>query len=123
MASTKTQPAASANDELKKVATAMTTAAQAARDGAGDAISQAKKAAPAARELVSKFVYSSFYYLSYGVVFPTMLVANFVPGGGPIASGLLDGATAASEVIGDIKEQSAARKAARAAGQAAPATV
>ena len=118
MASTKTQPAASMNDELKKVASAVTTAAQAARDGAGDAISQAKQAAPAARELISKFVYSSSYYLSYGVVFPTMLVANFVPGGGPIASGLLDGATAASDVIGEIKE----RRAAKSAGQAAPAT-
>jgi len=123
MASTRTQSAPSANDELKNVATAMTTAAQAAREGAGDAIAQAKKAGPAARELVSKFVYSSFYYLSYGVVFPTLLVANYVPGGGPIADGLLDGATAASEVIGDIKEQSAARKAARAAAQAAPAAV
>ena len=117
-----TQPESSASDELRKVASAMSTAAQAARDGAGDAIAKAREAGPAAREMVSKFVYSSFYYLSYGVVFPTMLVANFIPGGGPIASGLVDGAAAASEVIGEIKEKSAARKAARAAGQADPIT-
>jgi hypothetical protein len=99
------------------MATAMATAVEAVRDGASDALAKAKQAVPATGEYVSRFVYSSFYYLSYGVVFPTLLVTNFLPGCGPIATGLVDGATAASDVIVEMKEKAAARKAARAESQ------
>jgi hypothetical protein len=106
---------------LKSVSTAMATAAEAVRDGTSDALARAKQALPAAGEYLSRFVYSSCYYLSYGVVFPTLLVTNSLPGGGPIADGLVDGATAANDVIVDMKEKSAARWAARTAGQPAAA--
>lgn len=121
MVTANSQSAEAANDPLKSVATAMATAAEAVRDGAGDAFARAKQAVPATGEVVSRFVYSSFYYASYGVVFPTMLVANFIPGGGPIAAGLLDGANAANSVIVEMKEKAAARKAAACESQAAPA--
>ncbi len=76
---------------------------------------------PVAGEYVSHFVYSSFYYLSYGVVFPTLLVTYFIPGCSPIANGLVDGATAANDVILEMKEKAAARKAAQSEPQSAPA--
>ncbi len=109
------------NDPLKSVATAIATAAEAVRDGAGDAFARARQAVPVTTEAVSRFVYSGCYYASYGVVFPTMLVANFLPGGGPIATGLLDGANAATSVIGGMKEKAAARKAAKSEEPAASA--
>jgi hypothetical protein len=102
---------------LKSVSTAMATAATAVREGTSDALARAKAALPAAGEYVSRFVYSSCYYLSYGVVFPTLLVTSYVPGCGTIADGLVDGAAAANDVIVDMKEKSAARKASRTAGQ------
>jgi hypothetical protein len=115
------QPVQTASAPLRSVATAMATAAEAVRDGASDALAKAKQAVPITGEYVSSFVYSSFYYLSYGVVFPTLLVTNFVPGCGPIANGLVDGANAANDVIDEMKEKAAARKAAKVEVQAAPA--
>jgi len=83
------------------------------RDGASDAAAKVQTTQPAASRFVSRFVYSSCYFVSYGVVFPTMLVANYVPGGTPIASGLLDGANAANDLIGEMRSKAAARKAAQ----------
>ena len=112
MTEVNTQPVQEVNSPLKSVTTAMATAAEAVRDGASDAMAKVKEAVPATGEYVSRFVYSSFYYLSYGVVFPTLLVTNFIPGCGPIADGLVDGATAANDVIQEMKEKNAARCAA-----------
>jgi hypothetical protein len=120
MSTANAQPTETANDPLKSVATAMATAAEAMRDGAGDAVARVKQVVPATTQAVSKFVYSGFYYAAYGVVFPTMFVTNFVPGMGPIAAGLEDGARAASDVLHGMKEKRAASKAARAECQAAP---
>jgi hypothetical protein len=102
-----------ANDPLKSVAAAMQTAAEAVRDGASDAAHRAQQAIPAAGQFVSRFVYSSCYFVSYGVVFPTMFAASYIPGGGTIATGLLDGANAANDLIADMKEKSEAKKAAK----------
>jgi hypothetical protein len=115
------QPVQTANDPLKSMATAMATAAEAVRDGASDALAKAKQAVPVTGEYVSRFVYSSFYYVSYGVVFPTLLVTNYLPGCGPIANGLVDGANAANDVIIEMKEKAAARKAEKSGAKAAQA--
>jgi len=106
---------------LKAVSTAVATAAVAVREGTSDALARAKSALPVAGESVSRFVYSGCYYLSYGVVFPTLFVTSYLPGCGTIADGLVDGASAANDVIVDMKEKSAARQAARAADKPAPA--
>jgi len=103
-----------ANDPLKSVAAAMQTAAEAVRDGASDAAARVQSALPATGQFVSRFVYSSCYFVSYGVVFPTMFVASYIPGGGTVATGLLDGANAANDLIADMKEKSEARKVAKA---------
>jgi hypothetical protein len=114
------QPAQSATDPLKSVATAMATAAEAMRDGAGDAVAKVRQVVPATTQAVSKVVYSGFYYTAYGIVFPTMFVTTFVPGMGPIAAGLEDGARAASDVLHEMKERRAAAKAAKEEGKTAP---
>ena len=82
-------------DSLRAVATAMTSAANDFSDSQVEP--EVQSDVPATRGLVSRYVYSAFYYTSYGVVFPTMFVAGFVPGMGPIARGIADGARAASE--------------------------
>src|SRR5262249_33118776 len=114
-------PVEAPRNTVKAVSTAMATAATAVKERTSDALARAKQALPAAGEYVARFAYSSCYYLSYGVVFPTLLVTNYLPGCGTIADGLVDGATAANDVIVDMKEKSAARKAARSAGQPTPA--
>ena len=106
-------------DPLKSVATALATAAEGVRSGAIDALAKAKQTIPVAGKYVSRFVYSGFYYFSYGVVFPTLLGTNFIPGCGSIASGLVDGATAAKDAIVEMKEKSAARRAAKTEAQVA----
>jgi hypothetical protein len=118
-ANARTTPAV--KDSMKSVSTAMATAAEAVRDGASDALAKVKQVVPVTGEYVSRFVYSSFYYLSYGVVFPTLLVTNFLPGCSPIANGLVDGAAAANDVLVEMKEKAAAQKAAKVESQAAPA--
>lgn len=110
MSAENAQPVDSTNDPLKSVAAAMATAAEAVRDGASDAAARVQQVMPATSQFVSRFVYSSCYFVSYGVVFPTMFVASYVPGGAPIASGLLDGANAANDLIADMKEKALARK-------------
>jgi hypothetical protein len=98
----------STNQPLKAVGTAMATAAGAMRDGASDAVAKARQAVPAVGRFVSRAAYSSCYYVSFGVVFPTMLVATVVPGGDVLASGLLDGASAARSAVAGRKGKSAA---------------
>src|SRR5262245_32676289 len=105
----------------KSVSTAIATAAETVRHRTSDALARAKEALPAAGESISRFVYSGCYYLSYGVVFPTLFVPSYVPGCGTIADGLVDGAVAANDVIVDMKEKAAARRTAKAEGRAAPA--
>ena len=103
------------------VSTAIAAAAETVRHRTSDALARAKQALPATGESISRFVYSSFYYLSYGVVFPTLFVTSYLPGCGTIAGGLVDGAVAANDVIVGMKEKAAAGKTAKAEGQRAPA--
>jgi len=110
---TEPQNAADATaDPLKSVATAMASAAEAMRDGASDVAEKVQSAIPATRRFASRFLYSTFYFASYGVVFPTLFVANVVPGLGSISDGLLDGARAAGDVVDEMKAKRAAKKAA-----------
>jgi hypothetical protein len=97
-------------DPLKSVADAMSSAADAMRDGAHDAAEKVQQAIPAANKFVSRFMYSSCYFLSYGVVFPTLFVANYVPGAGPLGAGIIDGAVAANDAIKDLKLKRLAAK-------------
>jgi hypothetical protein len=62
---------------------------------------------PAIGEYVSKAVYGAFYYVSYGVVFGSLIVAHFIPMDNAMGRGIKDGA---------VNAENAFRKSAEAAG-------
>jgi hypothetical protein len=115
MSTDNAQPAGSA---MNSITTAIGTAGAAVRDGARSATARVQEVLPAAGQHISKFVYTSCYFMSYGVVFPTVFVANFVPGLGPIAAGVNDGASAARDYVHDLQSRAAARKQQRQESQA-----
>jgi hypothetical protein len=82
-------------DPLATVADALSRAAQAAREGAADAQTRVSEMAPAIGGFVSRLTYTTCYAVSYGVVFPTLLVARAVPKDNVIVQGLVEGALAA----------------------------
>jgi hypothetical protein len=106
-----------AADPLKTVADAMEHAVQAARDGASDAKAKVDQALPAVNRFASRFVYSTCYTISYGVVFPSILLARSVPKDNPIVHGLIDGAHAAVDMVEEMKK----RKLEAASGDPSPA--
>jgi len=97
-------------DSLQQVGQAMITAASAVRKGAEDARVKAQQLAPAVTQSVGKAVYATCYYLSYGIVFPTVFVASLVPMDNPIGYGIVDGATAAKEAVSDMRARRKARR-------------
>jgi hypothetical protein len=92
-------------DPLKTVADALDTAVKAAKDGAADAKATAGKMLPAASRFLSRFVYTTSYTFSYGVVFPAMLLAKSIPPHNAIVHGLVDGAHAANDLVSQMKNR------------------
>ena len=70
----------------------MGSAMQSVREGASGAL-------PAVGRFVSRVVYSSSYALSYGIVFPVMVVVRAIPKDNAMVHGLVDGARAARETV------------------------
>jgi hypothetical protein len=97
-----------ATDPLQAVADAMDAAVQAAKDGAEKARATASDAIPAAGEFLSRAVYKTCYSVSFGVVFPAVLLARSIPQNNAAVHGLIDGARAASDLIREMKAKSAA---------------
>lgn len=95
-------------DPLRSAADAMALALQAARDGAADAQERVNQMMPAIGGFVSRLTYTTCYAVSYGVVFPSLLVARAVPRDNAIVHGLVDGARAARDAIGSRLAESAA---------------
>ena len=52
---------------------------------------------------LSQFAYASGYYLSYGVVFPTLFIIHIIPGGRSLISGFVDGAAAADAYLKGLR--------------------
>jgi hypothetical protein len=77
----------------------MDSAMVAVRQGAHDAQERVAGALPAIGEFMSRLVYTSCYGLSYGVVFPVMLVVRMMPKDNAMVHGLIDGAIAAREQV------------------------
>jgi len=96
---------AQASDPLKTVADAMENAVRAAKEGASDARAKVDQALPAVNRFMSRFVYTTCYTISYGVVFPSVLVARSVPKNNPIVHGLVDGAHAAVDMVDEMKKR------------------
>src|SRR3984885_10915225 len=93
------------HDPLKTVADALDTAVKAAKDGAADAKATAGKMIPAAGRFLSRFVYTTSYTFSYGVVFPAMLLAKSIPPNNAIVHGLVDGDQAAGDLASPTKNR------------------
>jgi hypothetical protein len=93
----------SSRDPLRNVADALDMAVKAAKDGVVDAKVAAGKAVPAAGRFLSRFVYTTSYTLSYGVVFPAVMIARSMPSDNAIMHGFVDGARAASDMIEQLK--------------------
>jgi hypothetical protein len=95
----------SARDPLKTVADALDVAVKAAKDGAADAKATAGKMLPAAGRFLSRFVYTTSYTLSYGVVFPAVLIAKSMPANNAVVHGFVDGAKAANDMVAQMKSR------------------
>ncbi|HZW29476.1 MAG TPA: hypothetical protein VFF52_02150 [Isosphaeraceae bacterium] len=95
------------SDPLRAVADAMDAAVQAVKDGAEHARTTATDALPAASQFLSQAIYKTSYTVSFGVVFPAMLVAHWFPKNNAVAHGLIDGAHAAMDLIDEMKSKSA----------------
>jgi hypothetical protein len=98
-------------DPLRSAADAMALALQAARDGASDAQARVSEIMPAVGGFLSRLTYTTCYAVSYGVVFPTLLVARAVPKDNALVNGLVDGARAAREAVEGRRHESAPRSA------------
>jgi hypothetical protein len=96
---------ASSRDPLKTVADALDTAVKAAKDGAADAKVTAGKMLPAAGRFLSRFVYTTSYTFSYGVVFPAVLIAKSIPVNNAVVHGFVDGAQAANDMVLQVKNR------------------
>jgi hypothetical protein len=94
-------PEAQAADPLRTAADAMALAVQAARDGASDAQAKVEELMPAIGGFLSRLTYTTCYAVSYGVVFPTLLVVRAVPKDNAVVHGLVDGALAARDALAD----------------------
>jgi hypothetical protein len=59
----------------------------------------------------SRLVYTSFYSMSYSVVFPSVLLARPIRNCNPIVRGLVDGAHGAVDLVDEVKKRKIAAKA------------
>jgi hypothetical protein len=96
-----------AADPLRSAADAMALALQAAKDGAVDAQARVSEMMPAIGGFISRLTYTTCYAVSYGVVFPTLLIARTVPKDNAIVNGFADGARAARDALNGQYQASA----------------
>jgi hypothetical protein len=94
-----------ARDPFKTVADALDAAIKTAKDTTTGATAAAGKSLPAAGRFLTRLVYTTSYVVSYGVVFPTVMVARSIPGNNPVVHGFVDGARAAKDSVSDWKER------------------
>jgi hypothetical protein len=87
---------------VKSSARAVGFVTKAARDGAGDARLAASRTWDAAGEIAAKCVYSACFTVSYGVVFPVMLLARMVPQNNEAVRAMIDGAHAAIRKVDQV---------------------
>lgn len=91
------------HDPLKSVADALESAAQAVKEGASNAREAAANMMPEAGSTLSQIAYKTCYALSYGLVFPSALIALSIPKDNALVHGLIDGAHAAKDMAADLK--------------------
>ena len=84
----------------------LSTISRAARDGAADAKEMATRVWASTSLFVCRFVYTTSYTISYGVVFPATLIAKSIPADNAAVRGLMDGARAAKEKVHHVRGDS-----------------
>jgi hypothetical protein len=99
--------AATGSDPLKAVADAMDAAVKTAKEGAEELRATASDALPAAGQMLSRVLYKTCYAISYGVVFPSVMIARSVPKDNAAVHGLIDGAHAAIDMVDEMKTRPA----------------
>ncbi len=95
--------AAAGSDPLTAIADAMDAAVEAAKDGTGRARAMVADLGPAAGRFLSRAVYKTSYAVSFGIVFPAVMIASAIPKGNAVVHGLVDGALAARDAVQDRK--------------------
>ena len=94
---------AGANQEpVMSVSGALDLVTRTARDGAVDAREAAARTWGATSLFVCRFVYTTCYTISYGVVFPTAMIARSIPRDNAAVLGLIDGAQAAIHKVDQV---------------------
>jgi hypothetical protein len=71
--------------------------AEAIREGAHDACSAAAGFLPSVGGMIHKGVYHGFYYLTYGVVFSSLVVGSLIPSNNAMGDGVRAGFKAAKD--------------------------
>jgi hypothetical protein len=99
-------PAGASQEPAESSTGALTLMRQAARDGALDAREAATRVWSSTSLFASRFVYTTCYTLSYGVVFPSVLLANAIPRENAAVRGLIDGAQAAIQKVDQLRSGS-----------------
>jgi hypothetical protein len=94
---------ASSSDPLEVLAGAMDAAAQTAQEGIREARTAVSDAVPVASQFMSQAVYKTCYTISYGVIFPSLLLARSIPKENAAVHGLIDGARAAIDMVNEMK--------------------
>jgi hypothetical protein len=90
-------------EALLKPSSALSTITKAASDGAADAREMANRVWANTSLFLSRFVYTTSYTISYGVVFPATLLARSIPVDNAAVRGLIDGAKAATQKAHDVR--------------------
>jgi hypothetical protein len=90
-------------DALRTVADALDSAVKSVGDSAAAPKAPAAKLLPATGRFLSRLVYGASYTLSYGIVFPTVLIAKSIPSSNVVVHGFVHGAEAASEAVVEMK--------------------
>lgn len=93
-------------DPLAGVAQAMANAVEAAKSGMSDAADSARGAVPRVNLFLSRMAYTTSYAISYGVVFPTVFVGQYIPKNNALVHGLTDGAAAARDAVAAMNAKS-----------------
>jgi hypothetical protein len=94
------------NDPLRSVADALDAAVQGAKGGVEDLRVTASGSLPALSSFLSGLTYKTCYAISYGMVFPTVLVARAIPKENAAVHGLIDGARAAIDMVNEMRAKS-----------------
>ena len=89
-------------DPIESTTGKLELAVQAAQQGATDARAAAARTWTAAGHFLGRFVYSTCYTISYGVVFPSVLLAQSIPVNNAAVRGLIDGAHAARQKVDEL---------------------